>query len=414
MCELVTRYCQAIREKKGLLSSITELPSQAQLIAKMAAEKALRDGKAAYNKSMEALMQRLPIPLADLHEQHLLALASADKCIADAALGVEEADMADIYAQMRAYALDEQPELSFRADGEGFRSERLVKGRLLPVLAANEKLATKDAAQQWEQAYASVAAGVQASPCAYGSVQEFDDAVAALKRRLMEGATSSGAGDVMARYLAAGGSRAPSRDRDMVMLKMVAIQIKAVQEQQEENVRKLAAQQQAALEKEAAQRDSLLALLRQEILEVVHKEKEARQSLQDMILKEQMERTLGLADVRGLLQQEASHRAQAVMDVRAEMQAGDKSVAALELSTSQHLATVRESIAALDSKTLAAGHEAETRDTKLQEQLVALSSRLGKAEEQQVESVKALQQELQQADSAISVTLKGTACRSLP
>ena len=182
-------------------------------------------------------------------------------------------------------------------------------------------------------------------------------------------------------------------------------------EQQEENVRRLAAQQEAALEKEAAQRDSLLAQLRQEILEMVHKEKDARQSLQDMMVKEQMERTLGLADVKGLLQQEASQRAQAVMDVRAEVQAGDKSVAALELSTSKHLAAVRESISALDSKTLSADHEAETRDAKLQEQLVALSGRLGKAEEQQVGSVKALQQELQQVDSAISVKLKGTACR---
>ena len=57
-------FCNVtLRHRKGLLSSITELPSQAQLIAKMAAEKALKDGKASYSKAMDAVMPRLPISL---------------------------------------------------------------------------------------------------------------------------------------------------------------------------------------------------------------------------------------------------------------------------------------------------------------------------------------------------------------
>jgi hypothetical protein len=226
--ELVTRYIDAIRDRKGLLSSITELPSQAKLIAQMSAEKALKDGKASYNKAMDGLMPCLPLSLADIYQEHHKALAEAEKIIVDAAVGVDESDMQGLHEQLRAYALDEQSIISLGAHDTGFTTERQVRGRLLPVLEKNKELSHETSHKLWQHAYTQVAAGVQASPCAYGSVKEYDEAVAACKQSLMEGANGSGTRHALERYLAA--SKQLKSDRETVMNKMFSCQLSAVQE----------------------------------------------------------------------------------------------------------------------------------------------------------------------------------------
>ncbi len=74
LCQLVKRYIDAIRDKKGLLANITELPSQASLIAKMAAARALSDGKNSYAKALDALADRFPIRMAKVHDLAALAI----------------------------------------------------------------------------------------------------------------------------------------------------------------------------------------------------------------------------------------------------------------------------------------------------------------------------------------------------
>ena len=111
LAELVVRHIDAIRERKGLLSNITDLPSQAQLIAKMAAEKALKDGKTSYMKSMEAVLPRLPLPLDEVYSLHTQALSAAEEVAKEAALGVEQDDMRALCEELRAFALAEHSAL---------------------------------------------------------------------------------------------------------------------------------------------------------------------------------------------------------------------------------------------------------------------------------------------------------------
>lgn len=81
LSEMVGRYIKAIREREGLLSSISDLPSQAQLIAQMAAEKALNEGRNAYSKALEALESGLPMPVGELYAFHCSALQEAEGII---------------------------------------------------------------------------------------------------------------------------------------------------------------------------------------------------------------------------------------------------------------------------------------------------------------------------------------------
>ena len=162
LCEMVTRYIEAIRDRKGLLASITELPSQAKLIAKMAADRALKDGQSAYIKAMDALIQRLPMSVIDLHHQHLLALADSEKTIKEVALGVDEEDMTEIKEQMRAFALEEVPGIGIITErGTVFQSVRQVKGCLLGVLQKNQELSIQAADKLFLKMYDSISTGVQ-------------------------------------------------------------------------------------------------------------------------------------------------------------------------------------------------------------------------------------------------------------
>ena len=234
LSELVGRYIDAIRDRKGLLSSITELPSQAQLIAKMAAEKALKDGKASYNQALDGLMSRLPLSLFDVYQEHRLALSSAEKTMVEAAVGVEESDMQELYGKLRAYALDEQPAITLSPNAAGFTAERQVRGRFLPVLEANEKLAHEASHKLWQGAYAHVAAGVLATPCAFSSIKEYDDAVAACKQSVLEEANVGGGRAALERYLAS--SKQLTSDRETVTHKLFACQLAAVQEEARKQV----------------------------------------------------------------------------------------------------------------------------------------------------------------------------------
>ena len=89
-----------------MLSAISEIPTQAQLIAKMAAERALKTGKEKYQHGMQTVETKLPVPLACLHQQHVHCSAEAEKALIDTAIGVEEADVQTLLRQLRQFAVE--------------------------------------------------------------------------------------------------------------------------------------------------------------------------------------------------------------------------------------------------------------------------------------------------------------------
>ena len=65
-----------------------------------------------------------------------------------------------------------------------------------------------------------------------------------------------------------------------------------------------------AMERESAARVELQGLLRQEIADALRQERDQRQGLHEMLLKEQLERTQAVADVNAALQREEVERAE--------------------------------------------------------------------------------------------------------
>ena len=127
-----------------------------------------------------------------------------------------------------------------------------------------------------------------------------------------------------------------------------------------------------ALEKEKTERLALQSLLRQEMADSMRQERDQRQGLHEMLLKEQLERTQAMADVKTALVHEGSERANSIGELRTELQASDKGVANLRLETQEKVNAVRESVTALDTKILSVEHEAQNRENKLSERLQAV------------------------------------------
>jgi hypothetical protein len=71
LCEMLVKYADSIRCRAGMLSAITEIPTQAQLIAKMASERALKAGKEMYISKLAGVHSLLPMHIDALHKQHV-------------------------------------------------------------------------------------------------------------------------------------------------------------------------------------------------------------------------------------------------------------------------------------------------------------------------------------------------------
>ena len=376
--------CAARGGTQGLLSSITELPSQAQLIGKMAAERAVKEGKNHYKNSMDALIKELPLSLDEILERHKTALGDAEAAAQEAALGVEADDLMDVARDLRAFALTEDPMLGLSAQAEEgaggsmvFCSQRRIDGYLLKVLERNEQLAQSAASKRWQQTYAPVAERVET--CAFRDVREYDEAAAAVRRELLDAADEGcGGREVLARQLRLH-SAILARDREAVLLQVLSQQMKAMEEAQTQRVNaiKESLQQELAAERarEAGQRDELREQLRQEIAETRQEETEARQKIEAAVLKEELARTHGVAEVTSALQKEAVERAAALAAVKADVVEVDKAVGQARLESANEVANVRVSIMQLESSGEATRHEAESERRRIRDELLQKSDR---------------------------------------
>mmetsp|Transcript_10745 Transcript_10745/g.20169 ORF Transcript_10745/g.20169 Transcript_10745/m.20169 type:complete len:818 (+) Transcript_10745:182-2635(+) len=86
IADLVQAYCSAIGNKIGALREIEEIPTQAQMLATIAAERAVRTGLQAYESHMEAHRQSITSPKT-LGEAHLAASKAAEGEFHQIALG---------------------------------------------------------------------------------------------------------------------------------------------------------------------------------------------------------------------------------------------------------------------------------------------------------------------------------------
>jgi hypothetical protein len=414
LAELVVRHIDAIRERKGLLSNITDLPSQAQLIAKMAAEKALKDGKTSYMKSMEAVLPRLPLPLDEVYSLHTQALSAAEEVAKEAALGVEQDDMRALCEELRAFALAEHSALrvspNFDEDrGDvSFHSERPVTGHLLTVLERNHKLSREAAEGLLLQEYARIRAGVEEDPCFYPGVKEFDADVTAMKQALLDKAHSCGGRQVMSQMLEANTTMA--EHREAVLLHSISRQMRAQQDSLQERIKtleeallhKLSAAEdgmQEALKQEGVERRMLDASLRQVVAESCLKESEARQALTAHVQEEHTQRVQAVADITSSVQKEASERNKQIGEVGGEVKACEKQLMELRLSTADSIAHVRESVSALDSKGMTARHELESEAREMRDKVLeTLDKQLTAMKSQQTEALAGVRKESERSD----------------
>ena len=70
LSSLVEKYAMAISSKDGILTELSQLPTQQQMVLKLAGEKAVKSGVNAYNKLMADTISNLPINEKKLSEAH--------------------------------------------------------------------------------------------------------------------------------------------------------------------------------------------------------------------------------------------------------------------------------------------------------------------------------------------------------
>jgi hypothetical protein len=201
ICDMVVKYLDSIKMRSGMLSAISEIPTQAQLIAKMAAERAIKTAKEKYDHGMQGVQTKLPLPLGVVHQQHLRCLADAETTLIDMAIGVEEADRLLLLHDLRQFVAEEESLLSFRPDVAIFVNESMLKGGLLRILQRNEELSSQATSDLFSTLYDPIGKGCREEPCAYASVEAFDAAVAALKVSLLQESRKQGVEAAMVHLL---------------------------------------------------------------------------------------------------------------------------------------------------------------------------------------------------------------------
>jgi hypothetical protein len=71
MASLIEKYAMAISSKDGILTELSQLPTQKQMIIKLAGERAVKTGVLEYNKLMQETVNSLPVNEKQLSEAHL-------------------------------------------------------------------------------------------------------------------------------------------------------------------------------------------------------------------------------------------------------------------------------------------------------------------------------------------------------
>lgn len=70
MASLVSKYSTAISSSAGILTELSQLPTQRQMIAKMAGEKALKKGLEEYEKELKPWREKFPLKREALDQIH--------------------------------------------------------------------------------------------------------------------------------------------------------------------------------------------------------------------------------------------------------------------------------------------------------------------------------------------------------
>eukprot|EP01118_Nematostelium_gracile_P001306 TRINITY_DN11346_c0_g1_i1.p1 TRINITY_DN11346_c0_g1~~TRINITY_DN11346_c0_g1_i1.p1 ORF type:complete len:538 (-),score=148.97 TRINITY_DN11346_c0_g1_i1:39-1652(-) len=68
--DLVEKYSEAINSKDGVMTSLSQLPTQRQMVVRMAGERALREGLRAYSDSFSEIRSKFPVDQSDLGTVH--------------------------------------------------------------------------------------------------------------------------------------------------------------------------------------------------------------------------------------------------------------------------------------------------------------------------------------------------------
>jgi polyhydroxyalkanoate synthesis regulator phasin len=250
--DMVTKYLDSIKMRSGMLTAISEIPTQAQLIAKMAAERAIKTAKEKYEQGIQGVQNQLPLPLACLHQQHLRCLAEAETTLIDTAIGVEEAGRRLLLHDLRQFVAEEESLLSFRPDFAIFVNESMLKGGFLRILQRNEELSSQAASVLFSTLYDPIGKGCREEPCEYASVEAFDAAVAALKVSLLEESCKQGVEAAMV-YLLASNPRIV-KDRETIIFSRLDAKFQAMQQQHAQEIELLKTETHEAIAKETSER----------------------------------------------------------------------------------------------------------------------------------------------------------------
>ena len=252
VCDMVVKYLESIKMRSGMLSAISEIPTQAQLIAKMAAERAIKTAKEKYDQGMQGVQTKLPLPLGVVHQQHLRCLADAETTLIDTAIGVEEADRLLLLHDLRQFVAEEESLLSFRPDVAIFVNESMLKGGLLRILQRNEELSSQATSDLFTTLYDPIGKGCREEPCEYASVEAFDAAVAALKVSLLEESRKQGVEAAMVHLLES--NPRVVKDRETVIFSGFDAKFQAMQQQHAQEIELLKTETQKSMAKETSER----------------------------------------------------------------------------------------------------------------------------------------------------------------
>ena len=328
LSDMVVKYMQTIKEREGILSAITDIPTQAQMIAQIAAERALKAAKDTYSCEMQKMESQLPVSIDTLHQKHLITLAEAEKTLDAIAIDVEEQELQKLKSDLRGFACAEgsflcfSPSAGVRGRFEIEKKCHLASGHFFRILSVNEELATSAALALFDSFFAGIAAKAKAMPCGYVTVNGFDQAVGAFKLSVSQEAEKRSIGAAMTRVLHA--------KQDIIYEAREIVMLAALETKMNDLERRALETQALNLQLVQKQFQKQLEELQKSMLQEKEDRAKAHEQLAGDIMKEREERVTTLlkheatikrhcdtelAAVKDLILDESSARTQALKEV---------------------------------------------------------------------------------------------------
>eukprot|EP01114_Cavostelium_apophysatum_P013934 TRINITY_DN3481_c0_g1_i2.p1 TRINITY_DN3481_c0_g1~~TRINITY_DN3481_c0_g1_i2.p1 ORF type:complete len:1119 (-),score=263.77 TRINITY_DN3481_c0_g1_i2:20-3124(-) len=193
IASLLSKYAGAIAAKDSIMTSLSQLPTQRQMIVKMAGERAVKEASSVYQSQMEPVTKTFPVPESVLSSAHKEAYDSAVVAFKREALTDETAEIdseLQVYLTELNNIIAKWEDTPSIIDGACVQVKKLVGGLFEALWNENIATSKSRSKKELETLYAPIREKISQSQ--YDSTSAFQDDVKALQTNYVESTNSLG------------------------------------------------------------------------------------------------------------------------------------------------------------------------------------------------------------------------------